>query len=112
MPRRLLNLLTAPSLLLCVAVAVLWVGSYQKGWGFRRGMVPGYQGVCGVRGRSGWVAVRALHPGAPPPEPWRFHGWEWTDPHVVSPPAPRWQVLGLGYTSAPWPGPRWSSGPS
>ena len=45
MTRRLLNLLTALSLLLCVAVVVLWVRSY---WALTSGLSPGTSVMAGM----------------------------------------------------------------
>jgi len=100
------------SLLPWVAACVLWAGSYSRAAGFRRGTMPGYQGVYSVRGRIVCVSMRYPQPGGGhSPGPWRFQAQDGADPHVVSPPAPTRQFLGLGYASAPWPGPQWA-GPS
>jgi hypothetical protein len=58
MKRRLLNLLTAMSLLLCVAVVVVWVRSYWVGDALLWGEVSGSPvSVAGVSTSSGVVAV-------------------------------------------------------
>src|SRR6476660_1530714 len=64
MTRRLLNLLTAVSLLLCVAVCVLWVRSY---WVFSRAR-PALV-VVGRKRRSRRASRTAGLPGGVPPPP-------------------------------------------
>jgi hypothetical protein len=63
--RRLLNLLTSLSLLLCVAVVVLWVRGYfvgeRMGWQYGEPVIDKLQGTI-VRSGAGGVGAR-LWPG-------------------------------------------------
>ena len=64
MPRRLLNVLTALSLLLCVAVVVLWVRSYRSMDHVSRFWPQSYREVVSTRGD---VVVRVTTYPAPVP---------------------------------------------
>jgi hypothetical protein len=59
MKRRLLNFLTVLSLLLCVAVAVLWVRSYwmADAWGWARESAAVHAGADSGRLRVGWTVL-------------------------------------------------------
>jgi len=92
MRRRLLNLLTAVSLLLCVATAVLWARSYNVLYQLRRTDVDRATGGVRVRtclvagGRVVWSVTRYrgkadFYTEGVPPEGWRlfrdpyFYAW-------------------------------------
>jgi hypothetical protein len=63
MRRRLLNVLTALSLLLCVAVFALWVRSYRNARGYWAELARGETRLIGWRGQI----VIARHAASPPP---------------------------------------------
>ena len=70
--RRLLDLLTALSLLICVAVCVLWARSYGRGgvWtAWERGGPQGFSDTCQLESvRGGLTEYRSVSTaGAPPP---------------------------------------------
>ena len=97
MKRRLLNLLTALSLLVCVAVVVLWVRSYRVGsvFGYYTGLAgDGWYRSVSAGSCDGWITLVPLHSkfgeglvrG-------RFHAWD--DARSAPQPIPGW--AGFGY---------------
>src|SRR5688500_15770522 len=95
--RRLLNLLTALSLLVCVAVVVLWVRSYRVGsvFGYYTGLAgDGWYRSVSAGSCDGWITLVPLHSkfgeglvrG-------RFHAWD--DARSAPQPIPGW--AGFGY---------------
>jgi hypothetical protein len=92
MSSRLLNLLTLVSLLLCVAVAALWVRSY---WVFDQLQHPSgrrYVGVTSLRGR---LAVQVVTLNVPI---W-VSTWDWATRPAASQGdgAYEWQFMGFGF---------------
>ena len=122
MKRRLLNLLTAVSLLLCVAVAVLWIPSYWSGFAatglaYQR-CAGGYTGgALTAEVTTGAVVVECgfgsmseskfdgVRPGI------HFGRTEPTHPFADLPFGDRWRgrVAGSGVVNEPWqdPPPQW-----
>ena len=91
MRRRLLNILTALSLLLCVAVAALWVRSYWRVHGVA------FEGAAGTRGavsRGGALYFIREPPGVGVPPA----GWVWLSGPVAGAPTMPAGVTGpLGF---------------
>jgi hypothetical protein len=67
MTRRLLNLLTALSLLLCVAVVVLWARSYWATETLRRADARRWQSVSVAHGRAMYLHAWPADTSRPPP---------------------------------------------
>ena len=135
MTRHLLNLLTALSLLLCVAVVALWVRSYfaadrfavmplaVRPDGFRAGVYTAYtwRGVLSVG------AIRHdFDPATTPAQLYQMHlrsflarraegGWVWrsqapeTFPETAGKPLSRWGFVGWGFNRSEDPG-HWGTG--
>jgi hypothetical protein len=72
MKRRLLNLLTLVSLLLCVAVVVLWVRSY---WAQDFFFIESGRQQIGLSSLWGGLRVEWYPLNQPPPVRWRFGRW-------------------------------------
>jgi hypothetical protein len=101
MKRRLLSLLTALSLLLCVAACVLWVRSYWATDGFTW-MV--HRGACDLRSSPGRLAFlraasidEAQYPFATAEIPTGYHRGPPTSGPAFA--APAWSVAGFSHTA-------------
>jgi hypothetical protein len=120
MKRRLLNLLTAGSLLVCVALVVLWVRSYWATETLRRADAHRWQSVSVAHGRVMYLHAWPADPSRPPPfgpEPLRRQ----VDPPAADVTATQWLVkqfsggagfeaglsAGLGYRGTAVVAPLW-----
>ena len=112
MRRRLLNLLTALSLLLCVAVVAMWVRSY-----FRYDVLAIHPGDAwlSARGRLGevWILFAADRSRVNTPRGLTTSRitdrTRWT--HAALVPGNGWRRFGFGYGTQPFPPPAAGAGP-
>ena len=118
MKRRLLNVLTALSLLLCVAVAAVWVRSYFIGdWVVHRHLSPLTDGVAATdwilwsgRGSAAFSVTRFRWGAFSDWTPELRGGWTWRrvwppdDPTDTGPLTSRWNRIGFGA--------RWEAAPA
>jgi hypothetical protein len=89
------------SLLLFVAVCVLWVRSYVCVSGVRWHSGAYYRGIYSVRGRFRFAS---LFTGRSFRGDWNFYSSPDASSatHFELPPAPTWEILGVSYATGPW----------
>jgi hypothetical protein len=100
--RRLLNLLTALSLVLCVAVAVLWVRSYRATDGYAWTVEGGARGLRSNSGRLSYLRAGSIDESKYPFPTTAIPTGYQSGPPQPGPAfaAPAWSLAGFSYTEA------------